>query len=85
MTDAKRPLSVRLPLVIYQKLESQSEETGLSLTEVVISLLGAGVGEDVPRCVEFANTAAALSVTRPGTATAMARRAEIEAALAGGR
>jgi hypothetical protein len=47
MTEAKRPLSVRLPLVIYQKLESQSEETGLSLTEVVISVLGAAVGEAV--------------------------------------
>ncbi len=36
-------------------------------------------GADLERAAQFANVAAALSVTRPGTAPAMARRGEIEA------
>ena len=36
-------------------------------------------GGDVERAARFANVAAALSVTRPGTAPAMARREEIDA------
>ena len=41
-----------------------------------------GVGE-IERAARFANAGAALSVTKPGTAPAMPRRAEIDALLAG--
>ena len=40
--------------------------------------------QEIERAARFANAGAALSVTRPGTATTMPRRAEIDALLAGG-
>lgn len=39
---------------------------------------------DLPAAVRFANVAAGISVTRPGTAPAVAKRAEIEAWQSGG-
>lgn len=40
-------------------------------------------GQDIEAAVAFANAAAALSVTRPGTAASMPKRAEIDQVLAG--
>ena len=41
-------------------------------------------GQALEEALRFANAVAALSVTRPGTAPAMPRRADVEALLAGG-
>lgn len=49
-----------------------------------VGALAAALAEnpgDLPRAARFANAAAALSVTRPGTAPAMPRRAEIDGLL----
>lgn len=47
MADSKRPLSVRVPMAIYQKLEAIASDTGQTISDVAVSMLGAGVGEDV--------------------------------------
>ncbi len=52
--------------------------------DAFVGAFAAGVvefGGDLERAARFANVAAAISVTRPGTAPAVARRAEIEALL----
>lgn len=55
--------------------------------DAFVGALAAALAEspgDLSRAARFANVAAALSVTRPGTAPAMARRGEIEARLGSG-
>jgi hypothetical protein len=45
MTDAKRPLSIRVPEAIYRKIKMLADDTEQSISQVAVSLLGAGVGD----------------------------------------
>lgn len=48
MDGKKRPLSIRVPETIYQAIEQQALDTGLSITDVAVSMLGAATGQAVP-------------------------------------
>jgi hypothetical protein len=45
MTDAKRPLSIRVPEGIYRKIKMLADDTEMTISQVAVSLLGAGVGD----------------------------------------
>jgi hypothetical protein len=43
-TEPKTPLSIRIPTAIHQRITALSKDTGQSVTEISVSLLGAALG-----------------------------------------
>lgn len=48
MASSKIPLSVRVPSSIHRKLQTLSESTGKSLSDLSVEALASYLGEDTP-------------------------------------